>query len=160
MPIPKRWVPKGAQSVYRSVQPPISPKPLTQNSIRTVQRDQTAPQCEDAPATTGSEENAGGLSLQQLLGLGKTANYPKQLPAHRAAEKIERTSPHTANQTTVRKGSASHSQQQCRWGYTLAKVERTCISRGTCPSSRTGDSLNSYKYGMAKGRGKGLTAQL
>lgn len=60
----------------------------------------------------------------------------------------------------MRKGSTSNTQQQCHWEYTLTKVERTCISRGICPMSRTGDFLNSYKYGMAKGRGKGLTAQL
>lgn len=154
VPIPKKWVSKKAQSVYCPVQSPISSKPLTQNYSKTIQRDQTAPQCEDAPAT-GSEENAEGLSLQQLLGLDKTTDYPKRLLAHRAAEKIEYSSPNTANQTKVRKGSASNSQQQCHWGYTLAKVERTCISRGIYPVSRTGDSLNSYKYGMAKGRGKG-----
>lgn len=56
VPIPKRWVSKKAQPAYRSVQSPISSKPLTQNYTKTIQRDQTAPQCEDAPAT-GSEEN-------------------------------------------------------------------------------------------------------
>lgn len=40
-------------------------------------------------------------------------------------------------------------------GCTLTETERTCTSRGTCPVSGTGDSLNSSKYGMTKGRGKG-----
>lgn len=98
--------------------------------------------------------------MQQLLCLDRTINYPQWLSAYSATEKIKYTSPNTAIQTKVRKGSTSNTQQQCHWEYTLTKVERTCISRGICPMSRTGDFLNSYKYGMAKGRGKGLTAQL
>lgn len=86
-----------------SVQSPVSSKPLTQNYTETTQQDQAASQRGDAPAA-GSEENAAGPSLQQLLGLDKTT-----IKSSSCTGEPECASPDTASQSTV------------PLGYTLVK---------------------------------------
>lgn len=89
-------------------------------------------------------------------GAAQTAHEAKQLAAHQAAEtgallRVPLSSPRRGRAALAALGST---------GGTLTKEERTCKSRSICPVSGPGDFSNSSKCGMAKGRGKGLAAQL